>query len=154
MKDCKKYDNIYMSEIIDFIKENYLSILIIIVVILILLVIIALKDIDLNPPKPESKLVQQITVETFDTEKDIEFNPATNFCETYLGNSSGLEGACNELTKDGCSQTKCCVYTGEKCVAGDLHGPTYKTDKDGKMITLDTYYYLGKCRGTKCPTSE
>ena len=46
---------------------------------------------------------------------------------------------------------KCCVYGNGKCVAGDISGPTYKTDKDGKLITMDSYYYLGKCRG-RCST--
>jgi hypothetical protein len=54
-----------MSEIGEFMRENYLAIVIIVSVVLVLLVIIDLKDIDLNPPKPDSKLVQQVTVETF-----------------------------------------------------------------------------------------
>ena len=54
-----------MSEIVEFMRENYLAIVIIVSVVLILLVIIDLRDIDLNPPKPDSKLVQQVTVETF-----------------------------------------------------------------------------------------
>jgi hypothetical protein len=54
-----------MSEIIDFMRENYLAIVIIVSVVLFLLVIIDLKNIELNSPKPESKLVQQVNVETF-----------------------------------------------------------------------------------------
>ena len=138
-----------------WIKENFLSIAIIVVVVLLLLVIIKIKEIDLNPPKPESKLVQQVVVETFSntlSEENININPATSFCESYLGNSLELEGGCNQLTEDNCATTKCCVYTGEKCVAGDKDGPIYKTDKNGKLITMDSYYYLGKCRGSKCAT--
>lgn len=130
-----------MSELIDFIHENYLKIGI--VIVLFLLVVIELKDIDLNPPKPESKLVQQVTVETFQDLEDIKLNSFDNFCESYLGNSNELEGACNQLTETNCSKTKCCVYNNNKCVAGDSNGPTYKTDKDGKLITLDSYYYMG-----------
>ncbi len=150
-----------MNEIVDFIKENYVSIAIIVIVVLFLLVIIKIKEIDLNPPKQESKLVQQVIVETLDnmsmedSQENIErlkLNPAESFCESYLGNSLELEGACNELTEGNCATTKCCVYTGKKCVAGDKDGPTYKTDKDGKLITIDSYYYLGKCHGTNCPT--
>jgi hypothetical protein len=74
-----------------------------------------------------------------------------NFCESYLGNSIELEKACNQLTESNCADVRCCVYGNEKCVAGDINGPTYKTDKDGKLITMDSYYYLGKCRG-QCPT--
>ena len=145
-----------MSEIVDFIKENVKEIVIIIVVVLFLLVLINIKGVDLNAPKPESKLVQQVTVETFsiDSEENIQkmmASPSENFCESYLGNSMELEKACNQLTESNCADVKCCVYGNGKCVAGDISGPTYKTDKDGKLITMDSYYYLGKCRG-RCPT--
>ena len=145
-----------MSEIVDFIKENVKEIVIIVVVVLFLLVLINIKGVDLNAPKPESKLVQQVTVETFsiDSEENIKnlmASPSENFCESYLGNSAELEKACNELTESNCADVKCCIYGNGKCVAGDVSGPTYKTDKDGKLITMDSYYYLGKCRG-RCPT--
>lgn len=146
-----------MSEILDFIKTNSQMIILIVLVVLGLLVLINIKGIDLNPPKPESKLVQEVTVETLDmmdktlSNEKINANLASSFCESYLGNSQELEGACNQLTETNCSQTSCCVYANNKCVAGGLDGPTYKTDKDGKLITMDTYYYLGKCRGS-CPT--
>jgi len=147
-----------MSEIMDFIKENIQEIVIIVVVVLLLLVIINIKGIDLNAPKPKSKLVKQVTVETFvpdDSEENIKKMMASsseNFCESYLGNSQDLEKGCNQLTKGNCAEVKCCIYGNGKCVAGDISGPTYKTDKDGKLITMDSYYYLGKCRGTNCPT--
>jgi hypothetical protein len=145
-----------MSEIVDFIKENVKEIVIIVVVVLFLLVLINIKGVDLNAPKPESKLVQQVTVETFsiDSEENIKKMMASsseNFCESYLGNSIELEKACNQLTESNCADVRCCVYGNGKCVAGDINGPTYKTDKDGKLITMDSYYYLGKCRG-QCPT--
>ena len=147
-----------MIEILDFIKENIHEIVIIVVVVLFLLVIINIKGIDLNAPKPKSKLVKQVIVETFvpdDSEENIKkmlASSSENFCESYLGNSQELEGACNQLTETNCAQTPCCVYskTGEngKCLAGDSNGPTYKTDKDGKLITIDSYYYLGKRQGS------
>jgi hypothetical protein len=157
-----------MSEIIDFIKENSKMIIIIVVVVLLLLVVINIKGIDLNPPKPETKLVQEVTVETLDTmngssmedsNENIErmkLNPVESFCESYLGNSQELEAACNQLTETNCAQARCCGFIKNglnavegvnelgKCVAGDLQGPTYKTDKDGKLITMDAYYYLGQ----------
>ena len=52
-----------MSELLDFIKNNYIPIILIIVLVICLLVIIKLKDIELNPSKPESILTQQITIE-------------------------------------------------------------------------------------------
>ncbi len=139
-----------MSELVDFIKENSKEIIIIVVVVLFLLVIINIKGINFNEPKTESKIVQQVTVETFDTQeskKNIEkilSSSNENFCESYLGQTIELEKACNQLTKTNCGQVKCCVYGNGKCVAGDMNGPTYKTDKDGKLITMDSYYYLGK----------
>jgi len=147
-----------MSEIVDFIKENVKGIVIIVVVVLFLLVMINIKGIDLNAPKPESKLVQQVTVESFaidDSDENIKkmmSGPSEIFCESYLGNSEELEKSCNQLTESNCSEVKCCVYGNGKCVAGDINGATYKTDKEGKLITMDTYYYLGKCLGTNCPT--
>ena len=143
-----------MSETMDFIKNNFLSIIVIVITVLLLSAIIKIKEIDLNPPKPESKLVQQVTVETLDTmnnsllEENMNLKPNESFCESYLGNSAELEGACNDLTESNCANTKCCGYTGEKCVAGNKDGPKYKTDSNGKLLTIDSYYYLGKCRGS------
>ena len=56
-----------MTEIVDFIKENYVSIAVLVSVIFSLLIIISIIGWNLNPPKPKAKLVQQVTVETFDT---------------------------------------------------------------------------------------
>lgn len=50
-----------MSELMDFIRDNYLSIIIVVSFVIILLVVINIRGIDLNAPKPESKLVQQVT---------------------------------------------------------------------------------------------
>jgi hypothetical protein len=145
-----------MSEIVNFIKENSKEIIIIVVVVLFLLVVMNIRGIDLNEPKEDTKIVQQVTVETvntvepFDiqeTEQNIEnqlSSSSQNFCESDLGDSTKLEESCNQLTKTHCGEVKCCVYGNGKCVAGDLNGPTYKTDKDGKLITMDSYYYLGK----------
>jgi hypothetical protein len=144
-----------MSEIIDFIKTFLNEIIIIVVVVLFLLVLMNIKGIDLNAPKPPSKLVQQVTVETLtsmdnldvsDNSDNLLISPTDNFCESYLGDSTNLEKACNDLTETNCGNVKCCVYNNVngKCVAGDMNGPTYKTDKDGKLITMDSYYYMGK----------
>ncbi len=145
-----------MSEIVDFIKENYVSIAVVVSVIFALLIIISIIGWDLNPPKPESKLIQQVTVETFDTlindeqnsmikELDnLKLNPSDSFCQSHLGNSAKLEQSCGQLTDDGCRQTKCCVWTKstnntEKCMAGDKNGPTY-TDN---LKTLSAYFWQG-----------
>jgi hypothetical protein len=141
-----------MSEIVNFIKENSKEIIIIVIVVFVLLVVMNIRGIDLNEPKEDTKIVQQVTVETvepFEQETDdniqtLMSSSSQNFCESYLGQSSGLEESCNQLTKTHCGEVKCCVYGNGKCVAGDANGPTYKTDKDGKLITMDSYYYLGK----------
>ena len=144
-----------MIEIVNFIKENVKVIIIIVVVLLLLLVLINIRGIDLNENKTGSKLIQKVTVETFDSTSDstIDLDKIMNkkhtFCESYLENSGELEKACKQLTQSNCSDIKCCVFNNGKCAAGDINGPTYKTDKDGNLITMDTYYYLGKCKG-KC----
>ena len=143
-----------MSEIVDFIKEKYVSIAVIVSIIFVLLLIISIREWDLNPPKPDSKLIQQVVVETFEpfsTEVEInnlKLNPSDSFCESYLGNSAKLETSCSELTQSNCSKTKCCVwletFNEGKCAAGSKDGPTYKKDKDGNLITMDAYYYQGR----------
>ena len=154
-----------MIEIINFIKENVKVIIIIVVVLLLLLVLINIRGINLNETKPQSKLVQKVTVETFGSRLDSKLDSiiddnvdldkimgkTNTFCESYLENSGELEKACNQLTTSNCANVNCCVFNNGKCAAGDINGPTYKTDKDGNLITIDTYYYLGKCHG-KCPT--
>ena len=146
-----------MSEIIDFLQENYVSIVIIVVIILFMLVFISIRGWNLNPEKPESKLVQQVTVETFENSgypnvSKAKTNMATSFCKSFLGQSDELEKACNQLTETNCAATNCCVFANGKCLAGDIHGPTYKTDDEGNLITMDSYYYLGQ-RMTSMPTS-
>ena len=145
-----------MIEIVEFIKENFKVIIIIVIVLLFLLVLINIKGLNLNEKKIESKLVQKVTVETFDSSIDSQINSqidnnldkimgkTNTFCESYLENSGELEKACEQLTKSNCANVTCCVFNNGKCAAGDINGPTYKTDKDGNLITMDSYYYLGK----------
>jgi hypothetical protein len=76
-----------MRKILDFITENYVSSVIIVVLVVLLLVIIKIK----NPPKPESKIVQQVVVESLD---NIKLNPVESFCESYLANYTEFEGGC------------------------------------------------------------
>ena len=145
-----------MIEIVEFIKENFKVIIIIVIVLLFLLVLINIKGLNLNEKKIESKLVQKVTVETFgstidltsasiiDTNLDKIMGKTNTFCESYLENSGELEKACEQLTKSNCANVTCCVFNNGKCAAGDINGPTYKTDKDGNLITMDSYYYLGK----------
>ena len=156
-----------MNVFVSFIKENYISIAVIVSVVFVLLIIISIRGWDLNPPKPESKLVQEVVVETFtpgtftpgdpnsnpnkDIMKeiqDLKLSPSDSFCQSHLGKSAKLEISCGELTEEGCMQTQCCVLTtssGKKsvCKAGDKNGPTFQKDKDGNLISMDAYYYQG-----------
>jgi hypothetical protein len=127
-----------MNELILFFKENYISIAVIVSVIFTLLIIISIREWDLNPPKPDSKLVQSVTVETF-TEgessikkealkeiQSLKLSPTDSFCQSHLGKSAELEKSCNQLTQDGCGQTSCCLLIEGKCVAGDAkNGPRF-----------------------------
>ena len=159
---------------LDFIKDNIIPISVIIAVILSLLAFFNLKGINLNPPKPESKLVHSVTIEGMapnnfgsngnnslntymadpvNSEQDIDnLNTApADFCKSFLGKKDEMQEACSELTETNCNQTSCCIWTSnKKCAAGYQDGPIYKTDKEGKLITMDYYYYQGQCYGEGC----
>jgi hypothetical protein len=151
-----------MNAILTFFNENSTYIAIIIGIIISLLVYISFNNIDLNKMSTK-KLTQTVTVETFGTmdngtgldtglgansPQDTDFSGPNSFCETYAGNSPGLNVACKDLTDENCSSTSCCVLVkgqnGNTCTAGDVDGPTFNTDASGNMISTDSYYYAGK----------
>lgn len=79
----------------------------------------------------------------------INLSPVSDFCKS---SSDSLKESCGKLTKKNCNATSCCiVLNGEKCVAGNQDGPTFKTNS-GEDITVDYYYYQNKCYGNSCPT--
>lgn len=81
----------------------------------------------------------------------INMSPVDNFCKS---SSDSLKESCTKLTKKNCNATSCCVVlNGEKCVAGNQDGPTFKTDS-GQDITVDYYYYQNKCYGNNCPVKK
>jgi len=144
-----------MNNIIKFIYDNYLNIIFVTLVMFLFLTISQLKW-NFDPVIPSPTLIQQVTLETMENyinnnnnnnnnNKDNDFltiNPIDGFCESYLGDASNLEQACNRLTKNRCLKTSCCVYSSNnKCVAGSKDGPTYKTDKQGNKIPYDYYYH-------------
>ena len=126
-----------------FIMNNYLDIIFFIVFTFLFLAISQLKwnfNSNISPPK----LIQQVTLETMDN-MDLNIHPISSFCESFLGDASNLEPACNRLTQESCSKTSCCVYTDvNKCVAGSKHGPTFKSDKDGNPINNSFFYHLNE----------
>lgn len=84
-------------------------------------------------------------------ENDLLTDASVSFCNKFGGDSSQLEGACGNLTSKNCKSSNCCVFiNGNKCSAGGITGPTFKTDKDGNKITVDNYYYMNKCYGNRC----
>ena len=82
---------------------------------------------------------------------DAQMNPEHSFCDYDGGNLNNLESQCNKLSKNNCLIVKCCGYlNNEKCVNGNAFGPTFRSDKNGKNIDIETYYYMNKCVGPKC----
>lgn len=77
----------------------------------------------------------------------------SGICEATKSSRLEREAKCNTLDKNVCASTSCCVLLGgEKCVSGDLSGPTIKSNySDHTIINRDYYYYQGKCFGN-CPT--
>jgi len=74
-----------------------------------------------------------------------------DFCKSFLGSSDKLEAQCNQLTKNNCKSSSCCVFVdNHKCVAGSAKGPTFETKPNGSKINMDYYYYQNKCYGN-CP---
>ena len=78
-------------------------------------------------------------------------NKADSFCKSNSSSSNNRNKKCNQLTKNNCNLTSCCVWTSdEKCVAGNEEGPIFNTDNNGKTKNLDYYYYKNICHGSKC----
>jgi len=145
----------------DFSRSNILNIFIAVIVIFALIIFIEISNLNLNPTPVNKKVVQVVNIEALQNndKKDninkkeapntsINMNPVADFCKS---GSDSLKESCAKLTKKNCNETSCCVVlNGEKCVAGNEDGPTFKTDS-GEDITIDYYYYQNKCYGNSCP---
>jgi hypothetical protein len=94
----------------------------------------------------EDKHIRKIvTIESF---ADSDFSDG--LCEKHSGEPDEIEKKCTALTEDNCNSTSCCVWlNGQKCAAGDKHGPTYHTDGD-KDIDVKYYHHKNTCKGN-CP---
>lgn len=126
------------------------TILILVFLAIIILYFFYIQGWNLND-ESNKHLVQVVTLETMDTMTKELTDLPTGFCETHRGKSDELDKDCNELTQGNCNVTDCCVWVNKtKCSAGGVNGPTYKTDKDGNLITVDSYYYKNKCYGGSC----
>jgi len=118
-----------------------------IIFFLILSIIIFINSIGftLNEADKPKKLLQVVTIEGLDTL--LPSNQA--FCEVNKGFT--LEQSCNNLTRQNCGLTSCCVWTSDqKCKAGNISGPTFNTNTNGKTNKLEYYYFQNKCHGEMC----
>jgi len=68
----------------------------------------------------------------------------SDICSDYIGDYQTIDKKCKLLSNTNCSLTNCCVLlNGNKCVAGNVNGPTYLTDQ-GNQIDFNYYMYRGK----------
>jgi len=44
---------------------------------------------------------------------------AEDFCNTYKGSGKLMNEKCSQLTKTNCQTTECCIWSKDKCLAGD-----------------------------------
>ena len=145
----------------EYIKENFAPILSVVIVILGLIVFFSIIELDLTPVK-NPHIEKIVSIEAFENkmksanDKNDKYN--SSFCKSYTGNSSKLDKACNDLTRDNCLATSCCVYAKiedkESCYAGGEDGPTFKRDENGKTKDIDFYWYKNKCYGKICEKKE
>lgn len=135
-----------------FNRNDILNIFIGVVVIFALIIFIDISNINLNPEKTNKKVVQVVNIEALtpkqeEPETSINLNPISDFCNS---SSASLKDSCGKLTKKNCNASSCCIMlNGEKCVAGNKDGPTFKTDS-GKDVMVEYYYYQNKCYGNNC----
>ena len=138
----------------NFSRSNILNIFIGVIIIFALIILIDVSNLNLNPEPSNKKVMQVVNIEALqnnNTNTSINLNPISDFCKS---SSDSLKSSCEKLTKKNCNSTSCCVVlNGDKCVAGNQDGPTFKTDS-GKDITVDYYYYQNKCYGNSCPTNK
>jgi lysophospholipase L1-like esterase len=71
------------------------------------------------------------------------------FCEFNKNSTQQIENECNQLDKNVCASTSCCVLLGgSKCVAGNKEGPAIRSNYgDSYVRNKDQYFYQGKCYG-------
>ena len=137
----------------DFSRSNVLNIFIGVIFIFALIIFMDVININLNTEESNKKVVQVVNIEALQNNTDINttinLNPISDFCKS---SSDSLKTSCGKLTKKKCNSTTCCIMlNGEKCVAGNEDGPTFKTES-GEDINIDYYYYQNKCYGNSCPT--
>jgi hypothetical protein len=149
-----------MSDFINFITENYIIITITVLSIIGLLVYISVYNINLDPPKTNSKLSQIITVETFssnivdesieggltefksmsgagnDIDIDLQMvqkDGPSNFCDKFSSSPEKLKSACNNISDTTCQNLPCCAL-----ISGSGTNSCVGADKYGPMVKTIT----------------
>jgi hypothetical protein len=140
-----------------------LQILIFTISLFVLIIIFQILNSNNNLTEDSKVLLGTATIETMTvgpnpnlaidmTEFDSQVKPEKSFCNFNGHDLNNLEKECNGLSKDNCSKVTCCGYLNDsKCVNGNKFGPTFRSDKEGNSINIDTYYYMNKCSGPNCP---
>jgi hypothetical protein len=76
-----------------------------------------------------------------------------DICTKYVGNNETINKKCNQLSATNCKIPDCCVLlNGNKCVAGNINGPTFLTE-NGKKVDQLYFYFKEKCYG-HCETAD
>ena len=135
-----------LSSLFDKVGPQMLSVTIIMIGLIVFFAIIELK----MTPLQDRQVQKVVNIEAFDNNA----NNDNGFCKTHEGDRNKLQESCSKMTKDNCLATSCCVYAlmdgKEQCHSGDMNGPTFKRDKNGKTKNIDYYYFRNKCIGTGC----
>ena len=72
---------------------------------------------------------------------------ADDGCKSLQTNPPKLDKWCNNLSNESCRTTSCCILmNGQKCVAGDIKGPTFR-NRNGKEVDYNYYFFKDKCIG-------
>jgi hypothetical protein len=140
-----------LKGLFDTFGPQMLSVAIIMIGLIVFFAIIELK----MTPIQDRQIQKIINIETFDNNDNTNnANDNNGFCKTHEGDRNKLQKSCSKMTKDNCLATSCCVYAlmdGKKqCHSGDINGPTFKRDENGKSKNIDYYYFRNKCIGKGC----
>ena len=139
-------DTTLFISVFDKVGPQMLSVSIIMIGLIVFFAIIELK----MTPIKDVQVQKVVNIEGFDNNA----NNDNGFCKTHEGDRNKLQESCSEMTKDNCLATSCCVYAlmdgKEQCHSGDINGPTFKRDENGKSKNIDYYYFRNKCIGKGC----
>ena len=136
-------------------NSNWFYILEVSIVVLLIFSFIIFFQIlgtNFNTEEHPKKLLQVVTVEGLDNfNTSLITDKSDAFCESHKENKNMLNQLCNKLNQKKCNSTSCCIWSSNnECVAGNKDGAIFNSDKKGKTINLDYYYYQNKCYGNKC----